>query len=575
MHLKNYDDDIRRYCNETIASFITSHPPKRRGLRYFVDFLAIAHGLDAAWHTKPDVITTACRIFLTKRRASIVVKTGKPVKEVTVISDYRALRHCLSKLQKVRLIPANTLLPPIPESSDIFSEKECNILGYISLADAVRAPSLEIALEDIAKQINTHRQVILDECKKLVFEGYLDFCKLTDIIEVSDIERMRDSVDNLDYMNIHPNRQAISFFSKSHPKGQINTIAYIADQCNGLFAHRSFPGAQHAHTWSSSFIRRHLGITDEFAVAAMCIIIDELGINVQDLQNAQVKNTKDGQFVVVRDDGGITVSTLKPRANAIKQRTAQKNISDDALTARNIDANTCLSMLLEMRSNQAAAINSNYLFMIDGASQSRNNEVGIYRLLNLRRKTAFGKIIGRLPEWVADAQPTMPKIRVSQSLLRWIDAGGDALASSSYLGNSILTALRNYVPPEIQEFVYRKRLRDHQNIMLLVSDGLLDSEVDAHTISSNQLTELFNTLHPGYGVKITQDSDQQICFLCSNENIELVLSYIKYGPDKKIIDLCKTIIKKIQDDGSRKMIKMLAVAEPKNMQFEFSEEAVS
>lgn len=54
--------------------------------------------------------------------------------------------------------------------------------------------------------------------QKLVFEGYLDFCKLTDIIEVSDIERMRDSVDNLDYMNIHPNRQAISFFLKATPR---------------------------------------------------------------------------------------------------------------------------------------------------------------------------------------------------------------------------------------------------------------------------------------------------------------------------------------------------------------------
>lgn len=88
--------------------------------------------------------------------------------------------------------------------------------------------------------------------------------------------------------------------------------------------------------------------------------------------------------------------------------------------------------------------------------------------------------------------------------------------------------------------------------MLLVSDGLLDSEVDAHTISSNQLTELFNTLHSGYGVKMTQDSDQQICFLCSNENIELVLSYIKYGPDKKIIDLCKTIIKKSRTTEAEK-----------------------
>ncbi|PWK30007.1 hypothetical protein [Pseudomonas sp. OV226] len=569
MRQKNYDDDIRRYCSETIAIFISSHPPRQRALRHLVDFLPIVHGIDPAWHTKPNVITTACREFLKNRRASIVIKTGMAVKEVTVISDYGSLRNYLSKLQKARLLPTNTLIPPVPKTSDIFSEKECNVLGYITLEDAVRAPSLDSALDEIANQITTHRVVILEECKKLVFEGYLEFSKLKKILEVSDINRMRGSVDNLDYQKINPYGQAISFFSKSHPKGMINTIAFIADRFQGLFTRRTFHGAHHAHEWSTSFIRQHLGITDEFAVAAMCIIIDELGINVQDLQNAKVQKTKDGEFVVVRDDGGITVSTLKPRANAIKQRTAVKNSYFQTETAVNIDANTALSMLLEMRANHARALNSNYLFVMDGSSKPRENEVEIYRLLNNRRKTAFSRIIGRLPPWVSDAQPTMPKIRVSQSLLRWIESGGDTLTSSIYLGNSILTALKNYVPPEIQEFVYRKRLRDHQNIILLISDGLPKSDTDTHKIASNQLKQLVRALRSDHDQAQNKNSSHEIYFLCTKETIELVLSYVKFGQEKEVVETCKSIIKKIEDDGSRKMIKMLAEAEPKEMSFEF------
>lgn len=81
-------------------------------------------------------------------------------------------------------------------------------------------------------------------------------------------------------------------------------------------------------------VKSYLGITEDFAVAAMCIIIDELGINVSDLANAQVKKTKDGQFVTIREDGGITVTTLKPRANKLITRHAPKTTDEIEIEAK-------------------------------------------------------------------------------------------------------------------------------------------------------------------------------------------------------------------------------------------------
>ncbi|WP_212734669.1 hypothetical protein, partial [Pseudomonas asiatica] len=157
-------------------------------------------------------------------------------------------------------------------------------------------------------------------------------------------------------------------------------------------------------------VKSYLGITEDFAVAAMCIIIDELGINVSDLANAQVKKTKDGQFVTIREDGGITVTTLKPRANKLITRHAPKTTDEIEIEAKNIDANTALWMLLQMRAQHSKALNSNYLFVMDGSSPTRQGDEQLYRILDTRRKNTFKAIIDSLPSWVGDAEPTMPKI---------------------------------------------------------------------------------------------------------------------------------------------------------------------
>lgn len=83
---------------------------------------------------------------------------------------------------------------------------------------------------------------------------------------------------------------------------------------------------------------------------------------------------------------------------------------------------------------------------MDGSSPTRQGDEQLYRILDTRRKNTFKAIIDSLPSWVGDAEPTMPKIRVSRGLLKWIESGGDTLETSLYLGNSLLTALRNYVP---------------------------------------------------------------------------------------------------------------------------------
>lgn len=576
--LKNFVDDIRGCCPEDILAYMTKHPPKRRAT-HVSDFIKLAHQLDPEWHKKPEIITAACRKYLSVRRANTAQGKKQPVKVVTVISDYRAVRHWLNKLQNAKIIPGSALLPPIPTSSDVFSEKECNILGYLNLADAAQAPSLETALKDIAQQIEQHRQVILAKCKSIVIDGYREFSRTQEMIQKSDIAAIRETNDNLDPNLAARSGQNVSYFSKLHPNGFNNLVAYIAEEQGGIYTRKAFPGSHHAYTWSTSKIKQHLGITDYFAVASMCIIVDELGINVKDLCNAKVQKTRDGEFVAIHEDGGITITTLKPRARTLKQRHAPRTITPDDVSTEKIDANIVLSMLLEMRSRQAKTLNSNYLFVIDSSIKNRGREIEIYRMLDTRRKSTFKEIIHSLPCWVIEAEPTMPKIRVSRGLLKWLETGGDALATSIYLGNSLLTALKNYIPPEIQEFVYRKKLRDHQNIMLFISDGASenDGEKASNTqeIAKEQLFNLIKNIQRNKKTKTSNEARNLIYFLCSAQTIELVVSYAKYGQDKDLIEACKSIITKIEDEGSRKMIKMLADAIPREMSFELIEEAVN
>ncbi|MHA6129009.1 hypothetical protein ACX3YD_22960 [Pseudomonas fluorescens group sp. PF-1] len=576
---KNFLDDIRSCCPDDILNYMTKHPPRRRA-SHISGFMLLAHQLDPEWHRKPGIITAACRKFLSKRREKIAEGKQQPVKEVTVISDYGAVRHYLSKLQKAKKLPINTFLPPVPSSSDVFTEKECNILGYSNLADALQAPSLEAALNDIARQIEQHRQVILAKCKNIVIDGYREFSKTQKMIQQSDITAIRKTSDNLDpNTTIRRSGQKVSFFSQSHPNGLINLIAYIAEEQGGLYTRKAFPGAHHAVAWSTSKIKQHLGITDHFAVAAMCIIVDELGINVTDLCNAKVQKTKFGEFIAIREDGGVTITTLKPRANALKERQAPRTIAPDDATVENLDANIALCMLLEMRSLHAKKLNSNYLFVMDSSSKTRASETEVYRMLDTKRKAAFKDIINSLPSWVIDAEPTMPKIRVSRGLLKWLESGGDAISTSIYLGNSLLTALRNYIPPEIQEFVHRKKLRDHQNIMLFVSDGASVAEGDktgnAYDTTKEQVIALVKNIQRNSRLTGSRDANRLIYFLCSAKTIELIVSYAKYGHDKDLIETCKSIITKIEDEGSRNMIRMLADATPQNMNFDFIEEVMN
>ncbi|WP_347506023.1 hypothetical protein [Pseudomonas anguilliseptica] len=66
----------------------------------------IAHELNPEWYRKPVAITNACRQFLSHRRSAISKITGKPVKEVTVISDYTVVRYYLNRLQKAKKLPS-------------------------------------------------------------------------------------------------------------------------------------------------------------------------------------------------------------------------------------------------------------------------------------------------------------------------------------------------------------------------------------------------------------------------------------------------------------------------------------
>ncbi|WP_241357899.1 Bardet-Biedl syndrome 1 protein [Pseudomonas aeruginosa] len=560
--LRQLADISRATCSTGIAAYIEKHPPRPRAARFLVEFLPLAWSINHAWHRNPEVISHACREILRSRREAI--------KEVTAVSDYSALRHYLEKLLNAGLLSPTTILPQVLNTNGLLEEKENKIIGHLTLETAANAFSLEEALEGIETQIRAHRDPILKLCKEIVWDGYNQFKSTTGMINNSDIERINLTQDNLD-RTIQTNGQHLSFFSPKHPRGIDNIIAYIKTNHSGYIQRRSFAGAHHLNSWGTERIRKHLGITDELAVAAMCIIIDELGFNVSDLQDAKVQTTKEGEFIKILDNGTVRIRTIKPRANALIERNAPRSKFGELDSSEDIDANAAFQILLELRSQHASAIGSNYLFTIDTCSTKNTKKAEQYRMLDTRRKLAFKSIISKLPDWIIDAKPTMPKIRVSNAVLKYLEGGGDTLRSSIYLGNSIQTAIKNYIPLELQEFVHRRKIRDYQNIILLLAEPTPNTTTASNIKAATQLKEIFQTLKTKRLTQQEDNSDRTLFFLCSKENIECVLSYAKYGTNETLKRTCITVINKIESEGSRRVRKILAEAEIKEMDFEITE----
>ena len=69
------------------------------------------------------------------------------------------------------------------------------------------------------------------------------------MISKSDIDAILLTKDNLDpNLTGFGTGQHISFFSRFHPNGFINSIAYLARKREGLFTRKTFPGSHHIHS---------------------------------------------------------------------------------------------------------------------------------------------------------------------------------------------------------------------------------------------------------------------------------------------------------------------------------------
>lgn len=220
-----------------------------------------------------------------------------------------------------------------------------------------------------------------------------------------------------------------------------------------------------------------------------------------------------------------------------------------------IDAAACFKMALEMSERTRKSMNSEYLWtcLLLGAPAGLPWSASFQGAFNKIRHLAYEKSGA---EELKEA--TLKKVRSSKGVLIYLESKGDTLKATSYLGNQVKTALRNYIPKYLSELIYRVKIRAFQNILLYMSVSERDSQFDLLNLTKesykNRLKQAFKNPDMGGPLfsKLTiqpaiSKEANPIYFCLSHENIILALKYIEDGENSNLKADCENVIRKLSE----------------------------
>lgn len=418
---------------------------------------------------------------------------------VTADSDYRAFRGLVLDLIQIQFFPA--CIPPRPLNSNSPLLNETRTLKCLGTMDphAWKADNQELSRTSLSAlndqeyldQFFDHQQANRDEfltlARDYIDKAYQRFMRGREFIAQVDPALFEDPC------LLHPHAREpskglpYSLFSAELPEneGLRNLVAFLYYKRDGLIV-RDFPGANnHLYRFGGrTALSEHLGLSSDLAAACAVVIVDETGINSESLYRLEFDPAH--RTITPHDElDGYYFSYSKPRAGGPKNRLIRRG-------SERINAEFCfdlISCMTEMYREISAPDTRNQLFIHDGCSLAGE--------VQAMSATAFKNGIRRLTARSAcstfiEGLPNLTKLRVSRGLLEWHNSGGNPRAAARYLGNTVNVTINNYIPQELQEFFYRKQIRQFQHLLIAVSTDETPYQQRALDIKTS--TELANYL---------------------------------------------------------------------------------
>lgn len=488
--------------------------------------------------------------------------TGKGISSFN--DDWRNFKNVYVHLSHKKILPKLSFPVPLVKADKLARQlRKTTKLLSMSVRDVKRndeeGKRIKSAYE-LASQPNDKFLEALERDERYVFDSVrqeainevrvaiMDYKKGQNLIALCDIDYLRQIYAETGALidpNVKKGNQCLSFFSNDHPDGLTNLLGWIWHEHNGLALNGIFPGFnQHENHGGINKIKNYLGLNTNNATPFFIVIIGETAVNVSSLEKAQIKDEKGKNLILVptENDEYKRFDVKKPRAKKMLSKLVKTN-HNSSITSFNedneINAYQCLQAVIEMTAQYRNADDRNNNLWIGPyatAMPARPSKIG-----SAAFKNGMSKFVDRnhTLHKMDSRYITRANIRVSAGIIEWFESGGNMFAVAKKMGNSASTAMKNYIPQEIQDLLFRREMRRFQNLLILAATSnntdirekalpeFAEGEITSllHQIRSDKSIneiDLYKKIIESSDNAATELSDTKITFVISESNIAIL-----------------------------------------------------
>jgi hypothetical protein len=479
--------ELAKCFREYQAGF--SYSRQTRNNRVFtslVQFESCGSSLDSTTCKDKETVES-----LLQKHISEILRDREKRGLITINSDLIALNKVYKHFARKRFFPFVNFPKPLKGMESRFSKlkQNCKLLAQSFAETERKGPNGEIvnsafsmiektddeflcALErDERHAFNMIRNVCIREARRTI-EKFDEGQKLISNCDIDYIRTVYQQTGRLVDPNVKgpKDKQSLSFFSPDHPNGLANLVGYYWYEYNGIVIPRAFPGAYFIDHYGVQNIKNYLGLNNTNSLPLFIIIVGETGVNVSSLERAKVSDKYDNNLILnsTNEDGYEKFEVKKPRASKSLEKYVKVSSTKNSSGEKEINAHTCLTYILKMTAQYRKWDNSKYLWI---GPYFASTPYAATRISSMSFKSQLKRLLKTNPDFndLKHKFFTRANIRVSAGILKWFESGGDALTVANFLGNSVDTSMKNYIPLSIQDALYRRTIRKFQYSIIVAS----------------------------------------------------------------------------------------------------------